>query len=77
MSTCDKGRCKGGVPHLLQWVLSSEEAEAWCTVERGCQLRDEDLSAVVEHSVEALQHALIGQVQLIQQHPGAGPDGAQ
>ena len=60
--------------HLLQWVLGSEEAESWCTAERGCQLRDIHFSPVIQYSVEALQYTLIGEIQLIQQHPRTGPD---
>lgn len=35
------------------------------------------LLPVVQHRVEALQHGLAGQVQLVQQHPGAPPQRLQ
>ena len=63
-------------PSLLQGVLRCKQVEGGWTLERLSKLWYEDLSSVVQHSIEALQHTLPGQIQLVQQHPMSSFDGS-
>lgn len=62
---------------LLQGVLRRKQVEGRRALESLSELRYEDLCSVVQNSVQAFQHTLACQVELIKQHPVASFDGAE
>lgn len=62
---------------FLNRILRAKHAEAGRAAERAAQLGDEHLGTVVQHRVQAFQHALARQVEFVQQQPGAGFDGLE